>query len=105
MTQHHEAPTMDEEVNSSFLELLLKLPDWKFFILKFVGVCVALAAVVALLWPKSYTATAKIMPPQQSQSIASAMLGQLGPLAAMAGKDLGVRNASDVYLYVLKSRA
>lgn len=92
------------DADGGFLEILIKLSAWKFFILKFVFGCSIIAVVVALLWPKSYTATAKIMPPQQSQSIASAMLGQLGPMAALAGKDLGIRSAGDVYLYILKSR-
>lgn len=96
------------ESRGSFLELLITLSAWKFFVLKFVGTCVVLAALVAWFWPKSYTATTKIMPPQQSQSsLASAMMGQLGqlsPLAAMAGNNLELRSVSDIYIYVLRSR-
>src|SRR5205807_9563955 len=51
-----------------------------------------------------YEATTRIMPPQQSQSIATAMLTQLGPLAALAGKDVGLHTASDLYIALLKSR-
>lgn len=32
------------------------------------------------------------------------MLGQLGPLTAMAGKDLGLRNPNDIYVTMLQSR-
>src|SRR5262249_40123640 len=93
------------ELRVSPLEFLIKLADWKFFILKFVVSAAVLAALVSLVWPKSYTANTRIMPPQQSQSISAAMMTQLGPLAALAGKDLGVRNPSDVYVYMLRSRA
>jgi len=64
------------------------------------------AAVVALLLPQYFTATAKILPPQQEQSVAASMLGQLGPLLSMAGgKDLGLRNPNDLYVGMLRSRS
>src|SRR5690348_5835693 len=90
----------------NFLDLLLRLAEWKGFIFKFVLAAAVLAAIVSLIWPKSYTASAKIMPPQQSQSsLASAVMGQLGPLAAMAGNSFGIgKSASDIYIYVLRSR-
>jgi uncharacterized protein involved in exopolysaccharide biosynthesis len=62
------------------------------------------AIVVVFLLPKWYTATAKIMPPQQSQSNAVAILGQLGALSGGAGQALGLKNPSDVYVAILKSR-
>src|SRR5262245_179720 len=68
-------------------------------------VVAAVSIVVALLLPKWYTATTKIMPPQQSQSNAVAILGQLGALAGgTAGQALGLKNPSDVYVSMLKSR-
>lgn len=63
-----------------------------------------LTAVVSLLLPKTYTAEVKIMPPQQTQSLSASMLGQLAPLANMAGKDLGLRNPGDLYVAMLRSR-
>ena len=51
-----------------------------------------------------YTGTAKILPPQQGQSSASALLGQLGGLAGLAGGAMGIKNPSDMYLAMLKSR-
>ena len=122
MTQSHKTPPvpvedvplytdpihagLPEYEESSLLDLVSLLPQWRFFILKVVVVFAVLSAIVALLWPKTFTATARIMPPQQGQSsLASAMMGQLGPLAALAGSALpGGKNASDVYLYVLRSR-
>lgn len=104
---HHNE--LNDEVQGSFIDLLLRLSEWKSFILKFVLISVMVGVVVAFVWPKRYTSTAKIMPPQQGQSsIASAMmgqLGQLGPIGALAGSNLGVsKSTTDVYVYVLRSR-
>lgn len=63
-----------------------------------------LALLVSLLLPNWFLATARILPPQQSQSNAVAILGQLGGLASMAGQGIGLRNPSDVYVGMLKSR-
>jgi uncharacterized protein involved in exopolysaccharide biosynthesis len=89
----------------SLLDLLLVLARHKRLVL---GVPVAaglLAILVSLLLPKWYTATTKIMPPQQSQSNAVAILGQLGALTGgTASQALGIRNPSDIYVAMLKSR-
>jgi uncharacterized protein involved in exopolysaccharide biosynthesis len=54
--------------------------------------------------PKVYKANTKVLPPQQSQSTASAMLSQLGGLAGGAGAALGLKNPNDLYVSMLKSR-
>jgi uncharacterized protein involved in exopolysaccharide biosynthesis len=64
----------------------------------------ALAAIAALLMPDIYTATAVVMPPQKEQSAATALMGQLGPLAAAAGADMGLKSPSDLYVGLLGSR-
>jgi tyrosine-protein kinase Etk/Wzc len=87
-----------------FPELLITLAKRKAFILKFTVAAAVLSVVGSLLLKTTYTANAKIMPPQQNQSMSTtALLGQLGPLAALAGQNLGLRNASDVYVAMLKS--
>ena len=58
----------------------------------------------SLLMPNWYTATTKILPPQQSQSSAAAMLGQLGALSGGAGQALGIKNPNDTFVAMLKSR-
>jgi tyrosine-protein kinase Etk/Wzc len=62
------------------------------------------ALVVAFVLPTWYTATVRLMPPQQGQSNAVAMLGQLGAFASGASQTLGLRNPSDLYVAMLKSR-
>ena len=69
----------------------------------FVPIIAAILAIgLTLLMPNKYTATVQILPPQ-SQSGASAVLGQLGALGGMTGA-LGVKSPADVYLGMLSSR-
>src|SRR5512145_2664157 len=68
-----------------------------------------IAVAVALLLPKIYTGTAKMLPPQQKESAAAAMLGTLvgAPTAgagALVGYALGVGNPNELYVGILKSR-
>jgi tyrosine-protein kinase Etk/Wzc len=63
-----------------------------------------ISGTIAFLLPPMYTATALIMPPQQQQSSVSAMLGQLGPIAGLAGRDLGIHDPADVYVGILAGR-
>src|SRR5262249_43286725 len=76
-----------------------------FFILKFAGAVTILALVISLLLRNTYTAVAKIVPPQQNQSLATtAVLSQMGPLATLAGQGLGLRSPSDLYVGMFHSR-
>ena len=63
-----------------------------------------LCAAISLVMPNVYTATARILPPQQSQSAATVMLGQLTGLAGLASSPLGLRNPNELYVGMLKSR-
>src|SRR5215510_4381342 len=98
-------PHLDEERGADLVERLTVVFEHKNFILLFVGIATVLAVIVALLLPKIYEANAKIMPPQQSPSVAAALLAQLGPLAALAPRDLGPRSPSELYVDMLRSRA
>jgi len=64
----------------------------------------ALVGPCLLLIPNIYTAGALIMPPQQQQSSVTALLGQLGPIGSLGGRDLGIKNPSDLYMGILRSR-
>ncbi len=89
------------------LDLLIVLSWRKRIILRTTLAAAVLAAIVVLVLPNRYTATAKILPPQQSQSLAASMIGQLGalgPVASMAQKDLGLKNPNDLYIGMLRSR-
>jgi tyrosine-protein kinase Etk/Wzc len=58
-----------------------------------------------LLQPNIYTATTRILPPQQTGSASTAILSQLGGVfGGLAGGALGIKNPVDIYLGMLKSR-
>ncbi|OIR01557.1 LPS O-antigen length regulator [mine drainage metagenome] len=92
----------DDEIN--LLDLLIVLAKHKAMILKITLGAALLAIGVSLLMSNVYTGTAKILPPQQGQSSASALLGQLGGLAGLAGGAMGIKNPADMYLAMFKSR-
>jgi uncharacterized protein involved in exopolysaccharide biosynthesis len=98
------APAPGDEI--SVLDLLITLAERKRLILLVTASFTIVAVIVSLIWPKSYTATAVLMPPRQSSSIGSllsAELGSLGGVAALAGSSLGVKNPNDMYVGMLKS--
>src|SRR5216684_230082 len=98
-------PTSAEVERIHFPDHLIILAKSNWFIFKFVGCAAVLSVGISLLLPKTYTANAKIMPPQQNQSMgAMAALSQLGPLAALAGQGLGLRNPSEIYVAMLHSQ-
>ena len=87
------------------IDLLLSIVKRKWLIAKVTLVVTILTIIVVLLIPRSYVAKTSILPPEQNQSLTAAMMGQLGSVAALAGKDLGLKNPSDAYVLVLKSNA
>src|SRR5690242_4025482 len=93
-----------EAASMSFMDLVSVLRKHRRIVFGVPAVVTVVAILIAFLLPKWFAATARILPPQQSQSNAIAILGQLGSLATAAGQSLGVRNPSDVYVAMLKSR-
>ena len=91
-----------DEIN--LMDLVLVIAKHNRFILKLTGGVAILSVIYALLQPNIYTGKTVVMPPQQASSSASALLGQLGGLAGMAGGAIGVKNPSDLYVGMLKSR-
>jgi tyrosine-protein kinase Etk/Wzc len=101
------SPGLDGGEKRHFPESLIVLAKRKLFILSFVGCVAVSSAIITMFLPKSYTANAKILPPQPSQSVAAAMLGQLGPLAPLLtglGGNLGLHNPNEMYVAMLRSR-
>ena len=101
----HDPRTTDHEDEISLLDLLIVLAKHKKLILGLSFVVAVLAAGISLLLPNIYTGTTKIMPPQQNQLAGAAMLAQLGGgLGGLAGGVAGLKNPSDLYVGMLKSR-
>jgi tyrosine-protein kinase Etk/Wzc len=91
----------------NLLEMLAILFERRTIILRSTFAAAVLAALIVLILPNRYTATTNILPPQQSPSLAASMIGQLGamgPMAALAQKDLGLKNPNDLYVGMLRSR-
>src|SRR5712691_9564044 len=107
LTEEAPATPKSAEIEKiHFPDYLIILAKRKWFIFKFVGCAAVLSASISLLLPKAYTANAKIMPPQQNQSMGAmaSLSSQLGPLAALASGGLGLRTPSDLYIAMLRSR-
>jgi tyrosine-protein kinase Etk/Wzc len=101
-----ESPVVERSESmerARFPELLIVLAKRKGFIIKFVSGAVVLSLIVVLLLPKIYTATTRIMPPQQPQSLSlTALMSQLGPLGALA-QGVGLHTPSEIYVSMLRS--
>lgn len=96
-------PQSEDEI--SLLDLLIVLAKHKKLILGLPLAVAIVAVIYSLLLPPIYTATTKILPPQQSQSSAAAMLSQLGgAMGGLAGGISGIKNPNDLYVAMLKSR-
>ncbi len=101
-----KAPSDGYEV--SLIDVLTQLAYRKWLIAKVTGIAMLAGVVLALVQPVLYTATTKIMPPQQTQSTASMLMSQLtgvggGSLASLAGGGL-LKNPDDIYIGLLTSR-
>jgi uncharacterized protein involved in exopolysaccharide biosynthesis len=94
----------DERSRPDFLALLLTLTRRKKIILQVTIAVAVLAAIVSLILPKTYTAMTVILPPQQNQSAASALVGQIGLLGGLSSSDLGLKNPDDLFIAMLNSR-
>jgi uncharacterized protein involved in exopolysaccharide biosynthesis len=91
----------------SLLDIFTMAARSQRFITKFIVVAMAIATVAVFLLPVRYTATTTILVPQQSASISSMLLTQLGTmgsLGSLAGNQMGLRNPNDLYAGLLHSR-
>ena len=92
----------DDEIN--LMDLLLVIAKHNRFIIKLTLLVAIVAVIVSLLMSNIYTGKTVILPPQQGASAASMLLGQLGGLGGLAGGAMGLKNPSDQYVGMLKSR-
>lgn len=95
---------IDDIDDIDIIEILLILSKNKTKIILFTFIFSLLGFFISLMIPNIYRANTKLLPPQQSQSSASAMLSQLSGLAGGAGAALGIKNPNELYISLLKSR-
>lgn len=102
----HTPQQNDDSLVDRWLDWLEKALDYKRLLLRSMLAASALALGLGLLWPKSYSATTVILPPQQNQGMMGMMLGQLsGGMVALAGDLLGKGSDSDRYVGLLTCNA
>lgn len=94
----------EQEIN--LLELLQVIARRKLIIVKLCLVALVLSICFSLVLKNTYTASAKILPPQKDSSGGlSSILGQTGGLASLASGSFGLGGSTDLYLGILKSRS
>lgn len=91
-----------EEVN--VIGLVIALAKHKKLIVTLPFLVAIVTAVVTFALPNLYQASAELMPPQQAQSGAAALLSQLGAVGGAAAGAAGLKNPNDVYIGMLQSR-
>ncbi len=96
--------TESESREIDFIDVLLTISRHNGAIVTVTLGAAALAIVVSLVLPATYTATTTILPPQQSQSSTAFLLGQIGMLGGLANGDLGLKDPDDLFVAMLKSR-
>ena len=106
--QTHETTTQDpSSQDAHLLDLLIVLSRRRKLIVFFTAAVAILTAIAVLLIPSRYTAETVVLPPGQSSSMNSALMGQLGgsgALASAAGASLGIKNPGDMYVSLIRSR-
>ena len=97
------APATDDELD--LLDVMIAIAKHKALVLGAPLIVAGLVALATFMMPNIYTATARILPPQQTPSMAAAVLNQLGgALAETPGVTWGIKNPNDIYVGMLKSR-
>jgi tyrosine-protein kinase Etk/Wzc len=92
----------DGESEVTLLDFAIILAKHKKLVLGLPIAAAIVAAVISLFMTNIYTATTRILPPQQNQSSASAMLAQLGALAGAS--PISLKSPNELYIGMLKSR-
>jgi uncharacterized protein involved in exopolysaccharide biosynthesis len=104
---HEAEPVGTPDSGVHVLDLFIILAKRRRFILWFTLGAGILAAIIVFIIPAKYTAETLVLPPAQSSSIGSALLGQLGgsgALASAAGASLGIKSSGDMYVSLFRSQ-
>jgi tyrosine-protein kinase Etk/Wzc len=105
----HEAPLLGRseptprEFDILDVVLIMASRKWTIFFTSLAGFVIGILLV--LMVAPTFTAKAVILPPQQEQSTASALFGQLGALASLTGMSGSLKNPSDLYIGLLGSQS
>ena len=101
---NQQIPPEDIEDEINLTDLVLVLLKWKRMIVLIVFATIIISAIYSLLIPKTYTATALILPPQKGESGLSGILSQGGAFESLGLSLLGTKSSTDVFVGILESR-
>jgi tyrosine-protein kinase Etk/Wzc len=99
---HSTATVVSGEIK--LVDVMIVLAKRKKLIIGLPLLAAVLSVAVSLALPNVYSATTKLLPPQQAQSGASALLSQLGGASGLAAGIAGVKSPGEIYVGMLKSR-
>lgn len=110
-TSNHEFISNSQSTNHSpesinlldYLEVIAK--NWR-MIIRTTIIAAVLSVIYCLCLPNIYTATTRILPPQQDSSgLMGVLLGAAGGMGGMAADLLGKGSSADMYVGILNSEA
>ncbi len=104
MNNQGEKPEYKTEGELNLLDYIAVIVKHRRMIFRLCTTAVIVAAIVSLLLPKIYSATARIMPSQTGTGAMPSLTTKLGGLTALAGGMLEVPDQAQVYVEMLKSR-
>ena len=93
-----------EDTEIGVLDMAIILAKYKKTILGVTLGVGIVAALISLALPVEFKATTRLMPPQQQQTGAAALLSQLGGMQGAAAGVAGLKNPNDLYIGMLNSR-
>lgn len=101
---------MHPETEHSSGELIVTLVDYLMVLVRFRKMIIMITVTTVLISvtysffaTKIYSSTAKILPPQQDNTLAAGFIGQFGGMAGLAGNLFGGSTQSDLYVGMLQS--
>lgn len=97
-------PTISESNEISLLDLINVIADNLRLLILGPLVIGLIALAITFTVKPTFTASTRFLPPQQQQSAAVSMLQSLGALGGLAGAASGLKNPSDQFVSLLKSR-
>jgi len=101
---NQQTPPDDIEDEINLTDLVLVLLKWKRMIVLLVFATIIASVIYSSLIPKTYTATARILPPQKGESGLSGILSGGGAFEGLGLSLLGGKSSADVYAGILESR-
>lgn len=97
-------PENMENTELGLVDVLIVLAKHKKKIIFFPIIATVIAIAVSFALPNVYRATVKLLPPQQSQGSAAALLSQLGGLGGAVASGAGLKTPNDLFVGMLRSR-